>query len=297
MSRRAAIRGRWRALHLGLSTVLGLRRRGFFIPYRHADSVTPPDGYPALEPAFRAAEPRMTGLLEEMRALLPALKTIGEDAPPQPRWNQAWFPRLDAAAAYAMLRRARPALVVEVGAGHSTRFFARAVADGGLATRIVAVDPAPRADLAGLASVELRRQVVQDADPALFAALGPGDLLSIDSSHILMPGTDVDLLLNDVLPRLAAGVLVHIHDIFLPDAYPAAWAWRGYNEQQALAPLIAGGGYAVEWSSRYAVARGIVAVDDPLLQALPLHPSAVETSVWLRKGGSAGEAADEAAGL
>lgn len=237
----------------------------------------------------------MTALLEEMRTLLPALTAIGaqegESAPRRPRWNQAWFPRLDAAAAYTMMRRLRPDLVVEVGAGHSTRFLARAAADGGLATRIVAIDPAPRADLAGLAAVTLRREVVQKTDPGVFAALCPGDVLSIDSSHILMPGTDVDLLLNDVLPRLAAGVLVHIHDIFLPDAYPAAWAWRGYNEQQALAPLIAGGGYAVEWSSRYAVARGIVAVDDPLLQALPLHPSAVETSVWLSKGGSAGEAA------
>ena len=33
-------------------------------------------------------------------------------------------------------------------------------------------------------------------------------------------------------------MLLHVHDIFLPDPYPAAWDWRGYNEQAAVAPLI-----------------------------------------------------------
>ena len=72
--------------------------------------------------------------------------------------------------------------------------------------------------------------------------LAPGDVLSIDSSHILMPGTDVDILLNRVLPALPAGVLVHIHDVFLPDDYPPAWSWRGYNEQLGVAALVQGGG-------------------------------------------------------
>src|SRR5262245_31183128 len=73
------------------------------------------------------------------------LEAIGPDAPPAPRWNQDWFPRLDAAAAYAMVRALRPKRIVEVGSGHSTRFLARAVADGGLDTRITAIDPEPRA--------------------------------------------------------------------------------------------------------------------------------------------------------
>ena len=53
-----------------------------------------------------------------------------------------------------------------------------------------------------------------------------------------MPGSDVDLLLNRVLPRLPAGVLVHIHDIFLPFDYPPIWGWRAYNEQQGVLPLL-----------------------------------------------------------
>jgi hypothetical protein len=54
------------------------------------------------------------------------------------------------------------------------------------------------------------------------------------SAHILMPGTDVDILFNHVLPGLRRGVLVHVHDIFLPDDYPPEWEWRGYNEQLGL---------------------------------------------------------------
>ena len=93
-----------------------------------------------------------------------------------------------------------------------TRWFARAAADAGHATRIVAIDPAPRATLAGL-SIELVRSTVQEAGEAPFAPLTTGDVLSIDGSHVLMPGTDVDILLNRVLPVLPAGVLMHIHDV------------------------------------------------------------------------------------
>ena len=62
----------------------------------------------------------------------------------------------------------------------------------------------------------------------------PATCCSSNSSHILMPGSDVDILFNRVLPRLPAGALVHIHDIFLPFDYPAIWGWRNYNEQQGV---------------------------------------------------------------
>ena len=87
-----------------------------------------------------AGAPAFAAHLEAIEALAPALEAIGGDSPPAPRWNQDWFPRLDAAAAYTMVRRHRPARIVEVGSGHSTRFIARAVADGALRTRIIAID-------------------------------------------------------------------------------------------------------------------------------------------------------------
>ena len=70
-----------------------------------------------------------------------------------------------------------------------------------------------------------------------------------------MPGTDVELILTELLPRLPAGALVQIHDIFLPDAYPGDWAWRGYNEQGAVAAMLAGGGWDILFASRFARQR------------------------------------------
>ena len=206
------------------------------------------------------------------------LERIGGEAPPAPRWTQDWFPRLDAAAAYAIVRATRPRRIVEVGSGHSTRFLARAVADQALATRITAIDPQPRASLAGLA-VDWMKQPVETVEAALFAALAPGDILFIDSSHQARPGGDVAFLLDEALPRLASGVRVHFHDIFLPDDYPAHWAWRRYDEQAAVARLLADG-FAAEFSSRQTLnSRKLEGV----LARLPLQPGAIESSLWTLK--------------
>jgi predicted O-methyltransferase YrrM len=273
------MRARWRRLRFGLSTVLCLKPRGFFVPYRYADSVEEQD-YPALRPYFEEAEPRMVGVLAEIEAHGGNLRRILNGEGPA-RFDQDWFPRLDAAAAYAIVRRERPTRVVEIGSGHSTRFMARAVADGTLATRITCIDPAPRASLARL-RVEHLPALLRGADPALFRGLGPADILFIDSSHIAMPGTDVDRLFLDVLPRLASGVLVHVHDITLPDAYPPEWAWRGYNEQLLVGALLQGG-YELLFASHYAKTAFPSSFTRGILAELPLSRGAHETSVWLRK--------------
>ncbi|MCC7048574.1 MAG: class I SAM-dependent methyltransferase [Alphaproteobacteria bacterium] len=273
-----------RRRRLGLATVLGLKPRGFFLPHRHADTVaTTQPAYDALAAAFDARRAAFATVLDRIDGFAQELRAIGADAPaPAPRWNQDWFPRLDAACAYALVRTRRPRTIVEIGSGHSTRFMARAIADDDLTTRFVAIDPAPRAQLQGLA-VEWRRELVQDTPPALFAGLGAGDLLFIDSSHVLMPGTDVDHLLNRVLPMLPAGVLVHLHDIFLPDDYPPAWAWRGYNEQLALPALVLGGGYEPVFASRYAVTRMRERLEHGIVARLPIADGAFESGLWLEK--------------
>ena len=275
----------WRRLRMGLTTVLGLGRQGFFIPYRHADAM-PRAGFrarfPAIEARFRAAAPSFLTWLDAIDALAADLSAIGEAAAPAPRWGQMWFPRLDAAMAYTLLRKVRPRRVVEVGSGHSTRFLARAVADGGFKCQITCIDPAPRASIAGLA-VERIDQTLSAPGLEAFANLQAGDVVFIDSSHILMPGSDVDLLLNQVLPSLAKGVLVHVHDIFLPDDYPAAWAWRGYNEQQGVAALLAGGGFRPIFSSRYVITRMAPRFAASAAAKLPFVPGSFEASLWLLK--------------
>jgi predicted O-methyltransferase YrrM len=274
------MRTRVRRLAFGLATLVGVARRGFFIPYRYAAS-SAPAGYPALRPLFAAAEPSFLMLMEAIEEYGDDLSVIaGGDGPA--RFDQDWFPRLDAAAAYAIVRRQRPRRIVEIGSGHSTRFLARAVADGGLDTEIVCVDPAPRAAIAGL-RVHHEIKLLAEADLSLLGALEAGDILFIDSSHIAMPGTDVDRFFLDILPRLASGVFVHVHDVFLPDAYPGDWQWRGYNEQLVAGALIQGGGYEIVFASHYVAAHRHELIEGSVVDGLPLRSGARETSLWLRK--------------
>lgn len=274
-----------RRFWFGLSTLLGLGRRGIFIPYRHADTLDAPIGratHLAVESLLRGHERAFADVLGLIESYAPALEQIGTGAPPEPRFGQDWFPRLDAAVAYAIVRAYKPPRIVEVGSGHSTRFLARAARDGGFATEITAIDPKPRADLSGLDSVKLIRRTIQDAGLDVFAPIRAGDVVFIDSSHVLMPGSDVDILLNRVLPSLPAGVLVHLHDIFLPDDYPAEWAWRGYNEQLAVIPILLGGSVELGFSSRYVATRMPAALSNGVLARLPRPDGALESSLWLR---------------
>jgi predicted O-methyltransferase YrrM len=281
---------RLRRLSMALETALGLRRRGFFIPYRYAATTPrPPDapGYPAVAALFARAEADFAAVLDAIDARAGALAAL-DGPPPEPRWGQSWFPRLDGAAAHALVATRRPRRIVEVGSGHSTRFLARAARDAGAETAILCLDPAPRARLPE--GVEHRAAVLSAAHVPLFAALAPGDLAFFDSSHILHPHTDVDLMLTHVFPALAPGVLVHVHDVFLPEPYPAAWAWRGYAEQSGVAAWLLAGGMRPVFSSRWALDR-MGAAARPGLSALPLPAGAVESSLWMEKAGGAGAAA------
>ena len=269
----------WAARQLAPALADAYERSGFFIPHRYAAAARA-QGYPALRPWLAAAEPRMQQILREVAARLPRMV---DGAPaPAPRWEQDWFPRLDAAVAYTMVQTARPRRIVEVGSGHSTRFLAKAIRDAALATRLVCIDPAPRAPIAAL-GIEHLPEVLGARHAALVASLRSGDMLFVDSSHIAMPGTDVDLLIGTLLPRLVPGVLVHFHDIFLPDAYPRSWAWRGYNEQIAVAALLQGGGYAIELASRWLATRRRRWLEAAGLDAVPLRRGVRESSLWLVK--------------
>jgi predicted O-methyltransferase YrrM len=277
MSARLGLRGRWRRFALGLPTVLGMTPRGWFIPHRYAPLLPPPGAqppYPAIERLFEENVAAFTAVLDFVDAQAAPLEGMSA------LFEQSWFPSLDAAVAYALVRERKPRRVVEVGSGHSTRLLSKAM--GGVG-EILAIDPAPRADIADLPGVRVMASTLQAAAPELFDGLMPGDVLFIDSSHILMPGSDVDILLNRVLPRLPSGALVHIHDIFLPFDYPAIWGWRAYNEQQGVVPLLAGGAYRPLFSSVWAERRLAGRLAQSVIARLPRSTDALPASLWLEK--------------
>ena len=262
---------RWR--EMGLETLSGERAQGFFIPYRYAHQVRSPGTYPALEARFAEALPAIELVLSDVDESADVLTAL-DGPPPIPRWSQSWFPRLDGAAAYAICQRHRPQRIVEVGSGHSTRMLAFSAPDA----MITCIDPQPRADIEQL-NVDLHRRVLAEEDTELFANLQPGDVAFFDSSHLLWPGSDVDMIFNRILPVLKPGVLIHIHDILLPDPYPDDWAWRGYTEQNGLSGWLFGGA-DILFSSHYAITR-MSAADRPGVRRLPILDEARETSIWL----------------
>lgn len=142
---------------------------------------------------------------------------------------------------YQIVRWLKPARIFEIGSGHSTLMARRAIRknreeDPGYTCRHVCVEPYEAAWLEG-AGVTLVRERVEDLDPAFFAGLAENDILFIDSSHVIRPQGDVAFEFLELLPSLARGVVVHIHDIFSPRNYPEEWLRNRvlfWNEQYLL---------------------------------------------------------------
>jgi len=151
-------------------------------------------------------------------------------SPGDPGWefyyNNGWFESVDAEVAYSMVRHFKPRRIVEIGGGFSTRVLAKAVRQNdeqyGFECDLTTIEPYPDKVLkAGIPGTShLIEKPVQEVELEQFAALGDRDILFIDSSHVVRVGSDCIYEYLDILPRLQKGVVVHIHDIFLPSDYP-----------------------------------------------------------------------------
>lgn len=267
-------------------TIDGKSKQGWFIPYRHAAEVKATLDYPAVSRIFAHNEKQFSSVIDEMHAHMDRLLSfngeIDKDSGVKPRWNQDWFPGLDGAAAFCFAAKAHKQdtkHIIEVGSGHSTRFLNAGAQHCPQTVKITCIDPAPRAALTGL-KVDWLEALLNPTHIDLFANLKAGDIAFFDSSHLLMPGTDVDIIVNEILPILAPGVVVHFHDILLPNAYPEIWQWRGYNEQNGVSPWLLSNAFNPIFSSHYV--RNCMNTSMQLPK-LPLLDTAIESSLWLSK--------------
>jgi len=153
-------------------------------------------------------------------------------------FNNGMYDYLDALVLYCMVRYLQPRLILEVGSGYSTRISAQAAIHNG-GTEVIAIEPYPdsvlQAGFPGLTSLIDKK--IEDIDLSMFKRLGENDILFIDTSHVIKTGGDVNYLYLEVLPRLHKGVVVHIHDIFMPEDYPLWWITDRtlfWNEQYLL---------------------------------------------------------------
>lgn len=154
-----------------------------------------------------------------------------------PGWNNGFLPGLDIVMLYTIVASGQPETYIEIGSGNSTKVVAKAKADHQLKTRIVSFDPAPRAEIDQLAD-SIYREPFEKADLSLFSNLKSGDIVFVDNSHRIFPNSDATVFFMDVLPYLKEGVIVHVHDIYLPFDYPQEMCDRYYSEQYALASFL-----------------------------------------------------------
>lgn len=203
--------------------------------------------YGAGRPSHRQLSEIIGGGRDRYRDMLSAIGAIGEDFAdiqvggsyddPTPFWLNAWFPPLDGAVLTEMLRSKNPARFVEIGSGVSTKFARRAVERYGLRTKLISIDPQPRNEIDALCDQVLRKPL-ETCGLEMFESLEPGDIFFLDSSHRSFQGSDVTVFFMDILPRLKPGVIVQIHDIYLPDDYISGHVRRMWNEQYLLATAL-----------------------------------------------------------
>jgi predicted O-methyltransferase YrrM len=132
------------------------------------------------------------------------------------------YGQIESEVLYCFMRSIQPRRVVQVGCGLSTAVMLRALADQGTTSQIVCIDPYPNEFLKQLAAknaIQLIALKAQDVELSLFQLLSAGDLLFIDSTHTVGPGSEVNRMILEVLPRLSAGCYVHFHDIYFPYDY------------------------------------------------------------------------------
>ncbi len=194
--------------------------------------------HPQLYDLIDAGRRRYEDLIDTaltFREQLQAIRPSGAERDgSRPTWNNGFLPGLDIVALYTMLAHFKPARYVEIGSGNSTKVAYLAKQNHHLRTEITSIDPMPRAEIDQLADVVVRGRF-EDSDYDLAALLEPNDILFVDNSHRILPNSDSMVFYMEILPRLRPGVIVHVHDIYLPYDYPQFMCDRFYSEQYGLA--------------------------------------------------------------
>lgn len=271
-----------------------LIRRHYYSPIPNLDRL-PSDVWDT-ESALEGARWDIPGSLEFVREeLAPYLTEYNQPRDPtdDPRifyLDNGFYESVDAELLYAMVRRFEPPRVLELGSGMSTLVIADARQRNGQHDRSghLVYDPFVREDLlpAITGVAEPRRVSATDIPLEEFSALRSGDLLFVDTTHTVKVGSEVNRIILDVLPLLAPGVLVHIHDIYLPWEYPREFAEDRnffWAEQYLLQAFLAFNSQFEVMVGAHALARGF---PDELAALVPsAGPGVRPSGFWLRRVG------------
>jgi predicted O-methyltransferase YrrM len=196
-------------------------------------------------------------------------------------YENGFYTSPDAEVLYTMVRKFQPRQILEIGCGNSTRISRQAIMDGKLATRLVCIDPCPRTEIQDFADEMHLERIESPESLKYFQSLEPGDFLFIDSSHELRLGNDCVFLYLRALREVKRGVIIHIHDIYLPWDYPVKWKdTHPWTEQYLIQCLLEGREeFDVLWPAYY-LSQTLPAFAEHFPTLKTVFPS---TSLWLRQ--------------
>ncbi|MCU0623387.1 MAG: class I SAM-dependent methyltransferase [Gemmatimonadaceae bacterium] len=246
---------------------------------------------PAVPPDIAWRDDAQLQVLRELAPYVRELDDVPDVAGPDPSayaWKNGFWENGDALAQYGFVRARKPRRYIEIGSGWSSLLLKRALARNaaeGAPCDVTLVEPHPNPRIfAHLpAAWTHRHEILQRVPLDCFEALGPGDILFYDGSHCAKVASDVNWFFFRVLPRVRPGVLIHLHDISLPQEYPDPWIFeRGqtWNEQYVLqAFLMHNRAYEIELANRYLYVNHREACEAAFGGTRPAYGS----SFWMRK--------------
>jgi methyltransferase family protein len=203
-------------------------------------------------------------------------------------FDNGYFGGIDAAVYYSLIRHLAPKRIIEIGSGHSTRIALLALKRNQVEEkqgRLTCVEPNPERLQDQKLEIELLQMKVEDIPLEYFSCLEPNDILFIDSTHTVKFGSDVCYEFLEILPSLTPGVWVHVHDIFLPNDYPAEWILQrrmALNEQYLFEAFLSfSNAYSVELANHWLSLDYSDAVT-ALYQEASTKPE-LASSFWIRR--------------
>jgi predicted O-methyltransferase YrrM len=155
-----------------------------------------------------------------------------------------FFEHGDAEIYYQLIRYTKPKNILEIGSGQSTLIALEAIKKNKdidkINTKITCVEPYENVWINQL-NIKILRKKIEDIDKNYYLNLKSGDILFIDSSHVIRPQGDVLKIFLEIIPKLNKGVMIHVHDIFTPKDYPNKWLInenKFWNEQYLVEALM-----------------------------------------------------------